>query len=283
MKKSKDRYQRCFLLPGNKIKHYESDDRKGVFDFNDTLNHTIKINTIDFKNNNSTFELICKSAIATSDLKIANTKDLFLHHKTNLFKKEDVMVEIPLHCLYQDVVIKYAKTAGSSKLLSDVHHILNEETPVHHAYALSIKPRVKALKEKDKLLIVSIDDEGHVSSEGGTYENGFVVSKPRNFGNFAVMMDTTAPSIKLLNFNKENSTFKQNEIKLKITDDLSGIKSYKGSIDDVWVLMVYDNKEKTLTYTFDEKLIKTEGEHIFMAIIVDKKGNTKKLTLKFKY
>ncbi len=283
MKKSKDRYQRCFLLPGNKIKQYESDERKGVFEFSDTLYHTIKINAIDFKNNTSSFELICKSATATPGLKIANTKDLFLYNKANQFTKEDVIVEIPLHCLYQDVVFKYAKTAGTIKLLSDVHHILNEETPVHQAYTLSIKPKAKALKEKDKLLIVSINDEGHASSEGGGYENGFVVAKLRNFGNFAVMMDTTAPVIKLLNYDKENNIFKQDKITIKMTDNLSGIKSYRGTIDGIWVLFQHDNKEKTLTYNFDEKLIKSDGEHILVVTIIDKKGNSKKLTTTFNY
>ena len=40
------------------------------------------------------------------------------------------------------------------KILSDVHHVLNNEVPVHNAYNLSIKPKNKAIKHKDKLLIV---------------------------------------------------------------------------------------------------------------------------------
>ncbi len=283
MKKSKDRYQRCFLLPGNKIKHYKTDERNGIFEFNDTLNHTIIIKATDFKNNSSIFEIKCKSSNAAPIIKNQKTKDLFLYNKPNQFNREDVNVELPLNCLYQDVVFKYAKTAGTSKLLSDIHHILNEETPVHQAYTLSIKPKAKALKEKDKLLIVSINDEGHASSEGGGYENGFVVAKLRNFGKFAVMMDTTAPVVKLLNYDKENNIFKQDKITIKMTDNLSGIKSYRGTIDGIWVLFQHDNKEKTLTYNFDEKLIKSDGEHILVVTIIDKKGNSKKLTTTFNY
>ena len=50
---------------------------------------------------------------------------MFQYNKTNQFNKEDVKVELPTNCLYQDVVFKYTKSAGSSKLLSDIHHILN--------------------------------------------------------------------------------------------------------------------------------------------------------------
>jgi hypothetical protein len=83
MKKNKDRYQRCFLLPGNKIKHYKTDERNGIFEFNDTLNHTIIIKAIDFKNNSSTFEIKCKSSNAAPIIKDQKTKDLFQYNKPN--------------------------------------------------------------------------------------------------------------------------------------------------------------------------------------------------------
>lgn len=283
MKKSKDRFQRCYLLPGNSIKQYETDAQRGIYEFNDTLYHTIFMEAFDFKNNKSRVEFTCKSKFSDVNLQATNTKNLFAYHKTNQFKNEDVRLEMPLNCLYDDVVFTYAKSPGTEKFLSDMHTLLNDEVPVHAAYTLSIKPRTKALKYSDKLLIVNVDEKGHPSSEGGVYENGYVVAKVRSFGNFAVMMDTTAPTIKLLNFDKEKLTFKKQKIELKIADNLSGIKSYSGSIDGKWVLLVHDNKEKTLTYLFDEKLAKTNGEHIFVISITDKKGNSKKMTTQFIY
>jgi hypothetical protein len=283
MKSNKDRYQRCFLLPGNKIKHYKTDDRKGIFEFNDTLYHTIQINAFDFKNNYSTFEIKCKSDTIKPVLKKLHSKDLFEYNKVNEYKSEEINVELPLNCLYQDVVFKHAKTVGTGKLLADIHQILDDEIPVHQAYTLRIKPKTKALKQKDKLLIVTIDEKGHASGEGGEYENGYVVAKLRNFGKFSVMIDTTAPTIKLINYNKEKSIFKNDKIVLKMSDNLSGIKSYRGTIDGTWILLQHDNKEQTLTYNFDEKLVKTDGEHIFVVTIIDRKGNSKKLTTKFNY
>lgn len=283
MKKNKSRYQRCFLLPGNKIKHYDTNAQKGAIEFTDTLMHQIFISAFDFKQNSSSLEIKCKSKMAPkSDVKKGKT-NTFYWNKTNEFKKEDFAIELPLNCLYEDVEFKYSKSAASGKILSDVHHVLNNEVPVHNAYNLSIKPKNKAIKHKDKLLIVGLDEEGNPSSEGGNYENGFVVTKTRNFGNFAVMMDTTAPSVKALNFDKEKLMFKNESVVIKIGDNLSGIKSYRGTIDGQWVLMIHDNKEKTLTYIFDEKIAKSNEEHIFAITVIDKKGNTKKLNIKFKY
>jgi murein DD-endopeptidase MepM/ murein hydrolase activator NlpD len=283
MKKNKDRYQRCYLLPGNKIKHYESDHRGGVFDFNDTVYHKVIIKAIDIKNNVSTFQLNCKSSIPIPTEEIKKSKNFFSYNKSNQFTNEDIIVELPANCLYQDITFKYSKLATNGKLLSAIHRVHEIETPVHNAYNLSIKPASKALKHKDKLLIVSIDNEGNPSSEGGNFENGFVITKTRSFGNFAVMMDTTAPTIKIINYDKEKLQFKKDKIVVKVNDNLSGIKSYRGTIDGFWVLMQHDNKEKTLSYIFDEKLVKLEKEHIFVISISDKKGNTKKITTKFIY
>ena len=105
----------------------------------------------------------------------------------------------------------------------------------------------------------------------------------RSFGKFAVMIDSVAPTAKLLAYDKKKSIFTQNEISVKIGENLSGIQNYSATIDGNWVLMQYDNKEKKLTYFFDDKLVKANQEHTFAITIIDKKGNAKKLSAKFIY
>ena len=48
-------------------------------------------------------------------------------------------------------------------------------------------------------------------------------------------------------------------IRVNIKDDLSGIKSYRGEIDNKWILMEYDPKRERLTHYFDKNLSK--GKH----------------------
>jgi hypothetical protein len=282
-KKSKEKFQRCFLFPGNKIKHYETNENNGIFEFKDTLTHIVTFTASDFQHNTSSIEITCKSSIPKIATAKLSADNYFAFDKHNHFKKEDISIDMPTNCLYDDIEFEYKRTAGSPKLLSSIHHIHNLETPVQNAYTISIKPNAQGLKIKDKLLIVSLDDEGNPSSEGGDYENGLVSTKTRSFGNFAVMCDTIAPTLKYLNFDKAAKVFKQNKIVIKIADNLTGIKSYKGTIDDQWILLEHDNKEKTLTYFFDEHVAKTNGEHIFAITMMDRKGNIKKIMTTFIY
>lgn len=282
MKRSKERYQRCYLLPGNKLRQYESNKLRGGIFFNDTTRHTISISALDFNNNTSSIDIVCQGKKNSHEGNLKKLDKTFFWDKTNEYIKADFKAELPLNCLYEDVSFDYSKSPGTGNLLSDVHQLLDNTVPVHQAYTLSIKPK-KTGKHHDKLLIVSLDKDGKPSSEGGTFDHGFVQTKTKTFGKFAVMVDTTKPTVKLINYDKQKLSFSNDKIMVKVSDNLSGIKSYRGTIDGQWVLMEFDNKEKTLCYTFDDKITKTLEEHELLVVVTDKKGNIKKLSVKFVY
>jgi len=60
-------------------------------------------------------------------------------------------------------------------------------------------------------------------------------------------------------------------LKFTISDNLSGIYSYRATIDGKWVLAEYDPKKKLLIYTFDEHC--GPGKHNILLEVTDKKGN----------
>ena len=68
-------------------------------------------------------------------------------------------------------------------------------------------------------------------------------------------------------------------ISLKIRDNLSGIDSYRGTVDGKWILMQYDAKNKKLSYYFDEKV--PPGEHTFKLVVKDGVGNRSSFESKF--
>jgi hypothetical protein len=71
----------------------------------------------------------------------------------------------------------------------------------------------------------------------------------------------------------------QHAIFLKISDNLSGVKSFEGKIDGKWVLMEWDYKTRVLSYTFDNTV--TAGRHNFELTVVDNKDNTNHFSAEF--
>jgi hypothetical protein len=60
-------------------------------------------------------------------------------------------------------------------------------------------------------------------------------------------------------------------LKFKVSDDLSGIKKYRATIDGNWVLCEYDAKNELLMYTFDSTV--KSGLHRFKLEVTDAKEN----------
>ena len=91
-------------------------------------------------------------------------------------------------------------------------------------------------------------------------------------GDFTLARDSVAPKISPFNFrtNQWLSNFKF--IEVKISDDFSGIKSYKGSINGQWALFEYEPKRKLLTYDFSDKVFE-EAKHELKLEVEDNVGN----------
>jgi hypothetical protein len=154
-----------------------------------------------------------------------------------------------------------------------VHKIHNKYTPVHDYITLGIKPMGLPEKLRSKAIIVKMKDEGSgYSSAGGNYDtDGFVRTKIREFGNYAVAIDTVPPKIRSLNSESFKSLGSQTAVKFTISDELSGISSYRGTLNGKWILMDYDAKNDLLVYTIDERLL--AGQNAFELKVTDGKGN----------
>ncbi len=66
---------------------------------------------------------------------------------------------------------------------------------------------------------------------------------------------------------------KAKNLSVTIGDNLTGIKSYRATIDGKWVLMEYEYKKAKLFYEFDDKV--NEGKHTFEITVTDGKDNAR--------
>ena len=116
---------------------------------------------------------------------------------------------------------------------------------------------------------------------GGEWRDSILQTKTREFGDFCIISDTINPEIRGINIFPGKKFNTQKTIKLTIKDKESGIKSYRGEIDNKWILMDYDHKKNLLRFDIQDNLSK--GEHIFTLKVIDNVGNTTKYQAKFTY
>ncbi len=273
-KRTRRRFRKCFIEKGDYYSDREGTLNRGIINVNDNKKHKVKIIVKDINGNKSVLSFNIQGDTSFKNINIdkncSGTK--MLYSEDNYFIKEDIRIGFLKKTLYSDLCFKYSKKAKTEGLYSDIHKLHNIYTPIHKPLLLSIKALNLHKSQQRKALIVNIDERGRLYSFGGNYINGFVSSRVKVFGNYAIAVDEIPPIIKVINFKKGQNLSNKSKISFKIEDELSGIENYTAFIDGKFVLFKYDEKNKTISYTFDNH-ISFNKNHVLELTVFDKKNN----------
>jgi hypothetical protein len=126
----------------------------------------------------------------------------------------------------------YLKTTLNANRLS----INTEKIPLKNFINILWKPSGVIASSKTKAYHTGVAGLKYL---GGTWIENKLQFKTKELGDFQIITDTEAPSIRPI---KIDST----ELRFNITDNLSGIKAFNCFIRNEWILMDYDYKSNTI-------------------------------------
>jgi hypothetical protein len=273
---SQRRFYKTWKDPGNKFDIYKIRNGDGSFDASDNQTHKVEIFVMDSYKNQSVLEFTIKSVY--KDLVSTEKKNCeeFYYNESNTFKAEGIKLYCPEGSFYTNFCFEYVvtNTETNLKIYSNIHQVHYNTTPIHNSIKLSIKAEKLPEELEGKALIVAIDkNTGARSSVGGSLSSGYVSTEIKSFGNFAVTVDTVPPTIRSLSIKDKNTLTEPGQLRFRISDNLSGIKNYTGTIDGEWVLFEYDAKNNLLCYKFDKERMKLNRKHQLKLIVTDDKDN----------
>jgi murein DD-endopeptidase MepM/ murein hydrolase activator NlpD len=266
---------RLHRLPNNRLRIYDKEAGNSAVEVNEQGKHEVRIVATDVAGNSSElrFSIQGDTLSSAASSKKAGYVKTMRYKQANSFVTDQISLEIPANALYRDIDFYFNSTPSAHASLTPFYQIASREIPVHKAYTLSVKcPPMDASLHKN-LLLISLNDQNEAESAGGEYVNGSVVASLRNFGSYAIGMDTIAPLISPGKGSAGNDFSGKDMLSFKILDDLSGIERYEGYIDNRWALFEYDPKNDLLVYWFDEKRLNRGSEHELELYVTDFKGN----------
>ncbi len=281
-KESRRWFQRSFKLPGNRLPIYELMN-DGIITVRPGANVRVDYLIEDAYQNEATlnFELV-SSPGPLAELDPPTAGDTFIEipfGQSHTLARDGIRVDFPDDSFYDDVHLRYASTDSPAGLFSRVHHVHDERTPVHSRYTLAIEPVGLPVALRSKALVAALDEKDKLSSLGGSYDNGFVVTRTRAFGRFVIAVDTLAPEITSLDIADDQRLGRKSQLRFRVKDDLAGLSKYAGFVDGAWSIFAYDAKRDMLTYDIDPGL--TPGRHQIRVEAEDGKGNSSELVLRF--
>ncbi len=269
--------ERAFKLPNDRLSAYKEVINRGLYNFKDQRLHHVTLTVTDIHKNKSVLSFKVKAvppspgSNASEDLKDLKVMP---YSRSNKFVSDDISLSIPSGALYDTLFFDYSRTPGTAGMLSDMHHVHNRYTPLHKASRLSIRPETIPSGKESKMFIAFSGENRKRVPVNSSWEDGFLTADVTSLGDYFIDIDTIAPEISPVDFSSGTVLSNKKSIKIKITDNYSGIRSYEPVIDGKWALFEYDQKNNVLKYEFDEKRIEKGNKHSLSLRVTDSKDNS---------
>ncbi|MDR1518129.1 MAG: M23 family metallopeptidase [Dysgonamonadaceae bacterium] len=191
----------------------------------------------------------------------------------------DFSLYIPTGNLYSNFCFHHGKIQ-SLLYFSDIYIINDKPVPLHRNVNAWIKLKTDSLDNRAQYGAVKLDKKGNAAWVGGVYKNGGVEFKINELGGrYAIDTDSIAPQITPIDSAK---WIAQKRIRLRLTDDKSGVSSFRGTINGEFVLFSHDVKSKVYTYVFDAGRL-TRGKQELVFRVSDGVGNEGEYRYEFDY
>ena len=275
-KKNGNNVHQTFVAPNNQLSIYNESLNRGRIILNDTSIHLISISVTDVYKNQSQVRFRLQSSETLLEKNINKSESfskMMPYDQENSFSHKGFNINIPKGSLYDTLYFSYAEAPSQPGTFSSVHFVHNRYTPLHKFCDLSITPDSIPIGFESNLIAAIINGKEELVPAGGEWDGEKLKIRTRNFGKYVIVIDTVSPEIKPLNIPDNKNMTGLSDIRFKITDDFSGIKSYTGIIDGEWVLFEYDLKNDLLAYRFDKKRLMQKRQHDLELTITDDRDN----------
>jgi murein DD-endopeptidase MepM/ murein hydrolase activator NlpD len=273
-KNKRQRIQFGFKKPINPLSIYNTKSNGSII-IKNGLTYTIELVVKDFLNN-ATKITIPVEGKQQEPLVKKNTKTTpyFLKaSQPNSYRLGAANVYFPANTFYEDFYINL-------KSGTDTVTIHNNKTPVHKRFTVSFDASEYSKEVQNKMFIALINENGKPSYQNTYKRDQTFSTRTRDLGTYTLAVDTVAPTIKPRNFRAKKWLSNYRYLSLKVEDDLSGVDTYRGTLNGKWVLFEYDPKTSTLKYNFDDKEF-PETKYTLQLVVTDNVGNKATYTATF--
>lgn len=260
--------QRIIKHPESKKSFITNKDNNGFFNIKNDEKYFFTLKVSDYKGNNSFLEITIVGKNLELEKEFLKTKGKLIETDLDyIIKYKNKEIVFKKNTFYENVNLDIKESNDTLYIDKDIH-------PLKNPLEISFK-----IKNNDSLInrqsfISKLNSKGKpVYLFTKKKEDRFLV-KSNSLGVFFTGKDTLSPEIKPINFYKGQWISRLKYLKLKIKDDFSGIKKYKGFLNNKWVLFEYEPKTKTLTYNFSDIKFKNT-KHNLKIYIEDNVGNKK--------
>jgi len=268
---------KSFVDPGNRLNVYPTLKDWGYVTINEQKKYSFRYELMDRAGNSTTFNFTVQGQKRLVPQKVFTGKKL-IFWVPNYISNNDFKLEIPAGTLYRTLDFQYKQLPDTG--YSDVFKIQNTWTPLNQPIQARFRIHKDILADKRHYYLAKVAENGLTNYVSSNYVNGWMEADLKDFGTYKVLSDTILPKISVPNLER---IAKNDVIRIRIADNASGIKSWRGSIDGKWALFALDGKSGWLSCVLDSNRVVPNREHELRLSVKDVCGNENQIASTFSW
>ena len=275
-------FNRCYRLPGNQLSAYTNLQNDGVLRLYQEQISEVMIVAKDANLNPDTLTFYVRRGNTTATTMEHSFAKKLMYNADNQFDSNGFTVFFPYGSLYETLDLSFSQSVSNNNLaFSPLYNLHQSTTPIHSNFDVKIQPNRSVPDSiRGKLFVGFKQIDGDILFCGNDWQGGFLVGKNNIFGQYLILADTTAPSIKPVHFSENMQN--DNRMSFRISDNIktgrNGLR-WRATVDNQWILLENDVKSPVATYRFDNRI--ANGEHELVVEAEDKCGNKTVFKKKF--
>ena len=235
----------------------------GIINSDSIRDNSLLVRVSDWNGNSSSIKFNLKANDSISRRSSYNGIEILTNQNYTLNKNSSI-IEIGKNTFYDDLLMNISYQ-------SDTLNLGKEKDPFRSSIRIKLPHKISDTLELRQSFVGKIIN-GKISYISSKKNKSYIYANTSSLGEYIISKDTLKPDIKPINF-KNNSNIKvKNTLKLRLKDDLSGIKNYSSYFNGNWALFEYEPKSNMIFHNLSDGIIK-DGENKLIIKYEDGVGN----------
>ena len=268
------RVQKVYYPPNSKLSFLNHNITKGIFETNDIIKKDVLIEVIDWNNNKSYLNFQIEGMLSNIKEKPIDGIEIVPDQEYKI-KKNNMEIEFRKNSFFNKVALNIESRNDTLKVDKDIY-------PLRKPYNIKINKKIEDSILRRQSYIGIINKNGKLSFLRTKINGSSFSANSSILGTYVLSRDSIKPEIKPLNFSLNKDISNQSTLRVRIYDNISGIKSYEVLINDKWALFEYEPKSNLIFHKIKDGIIKN-GENEINIRVLDGVGNETKINSKVYY
>lgn len=276
-KRHRSWYMKSFLPPGNRLRMLHAGAERGLLHIDEERDYHLLYLLQDAHGNTSRYRFTIRGKCQDIPPHKEKGKYLLRYDQTNIVQEPGMELVIPKGMLYDNVEAD-TKVLCDSAAIAYTYQLHSRPIPLHSDCPLSIGIRRFPVADSTKYYLAGQTGNA-LHYAGGSCRNGWIQGNIRELGSYTVAIDTVPPRIEPVN---RKGWERSRTLTFRLSDDQTGVRSYKGKVDGQFVLFTCDIRGR-ITCRLADTPVERNKRHELEMEATDFCGNVARLKENFYY